>query len=78
MFELEGKILDFTAGKFTNDQGEVIVYSSAVVQTDSGVVNLNVADGLDLKPFKGKEVTLDCELYGSVKKTAKPRIVSAR
>lgn len=75
MFKLEAKVLDYTGGQFTNDEGKEVKYSSCVIQTTEGVHNVN--SDIDLKKYAGKEeVMLICKLEGSVKKPAKIRVLS--
>jgi len=77
MFELACKVLDYTGGQFTNDEGQLVKYSSAVIQTDDGVRSIN--SDLDLKEHVGgDEITLICKLEGSVKKPAKVRAVGLK
>lgn len=75
MFKVTAKVLDAQSGKFQNEEGEQIVFSNAVIQTDEGVHSVTAAPDLDLKPHIGdKEVVLIAKLAGSIKKPAKVMI----
>ena len=80
MFEIEAKILDAQKGEFKNDEGDIVKYSGAVIQTDSGVHSVQVADGVDLDEFKGDDLehTLIAKLSGSIKKPAKVLITGTK
>jgi len=76
MIQIVAKVLDAQAGKFTNDEGQEIVFSNAVIQTDEGVHSVNGAPDVDLKSLVGeKEHKLLAKLVGSVKKPARILII---